>query len=87
MLIHYNRDLGRKMLLNQNQDLASCRNLSLGLAIKAKACKGANQKGSSGVTSHAPRNVGKCEGMNFHTTKGTPTLRVGVMVDFRIFIE
>jgi hypothetical protein len=70
------------MLLNQNQDLASCRNLSLGLTIKAKACKGASQKGSPGITSHAPRSVRKCEGMNFHTPKGTPTLGVGVMVDF-----
>jgi len=30
------------------------------------------QGGSSGVTSHAPRSVGKCEGMNLHTPKGTP---------------
>jgi len=31
---------------------------------KARACKGAGQKGSSEVTSHALGNVGECEGMN-----------------------
>jgi len=75
------------MLFNQNQDLASCRNLSFGLVIKAKPCKGASQKGSPRVTSHAPMNVGKCEGMNIHTPKGTLTLGVKVMVDFQIFKE
>jgi hypothetical protein len=46
-----------------------CRNLSLGFAIKARACKGEGQEGSSGVTSHAPGSVRECEGMNFHTSK------------------
>jgi hypothetical protein len=46
-----------------------CRNPSLGLAIKAKACKGVGQEGSLGVTSHAPGSVGECEGMNPHTPK------------------
>jgi hypothetical protein len=47
----------------------TCRNLSLGVATKAGACKGAGQEGSLGVTSHAPGNVGECEGMNTHTPK------------------
>ncbi len=42
----------------------SCRNPSLGLATKVKACKGASQEGSLGVTSHAIKNVRECEGMN-----------------------
>ncbi len=46
-----------------------CCNLSLGLVTKAKACKNAGQKGSPGVTSHAPENVGECEEMNPHTFK------------------
>ncbi len=46
-----------------------CRNPSLGLATKAKACKVASQEGSPGVTVHAPGSVGKCEGMNPHTPK------------------
>ncbi len=46
-----------------------CRNLSLGFATKAKACKGAGQEGSQRITSHAPRNVRKCEGMNPHIPK------------------
>jgi len=50
------------------RDLICC-NLSLGLATKARACKGVGQKGSLGVISHVPRNVGKCEGMNLHTPK------------------
>jgi hypothetical protein len=61
------------------------RNLSLGLATKARACKGAGQEGSSGVTSHASGSVRECEGINPHTPKGAPTLGVGVQVDFRIF--
>jgi hypothetical protein len=40
-----------------------------GLATKAKACKGADQKGSLGVISHTPESVGKCEGMNLHISK------------------
>jgi hypothetical protein len=45
------------------------RNPSLGLTTEASACKGANQKGSSGITSHAPKNVRECEKMNIHTPK------------------
>jgi hypothetical protein len=47
---------------------------------KARACKGAGQEGSPGATFHAPRSVGKCEGMNPHTLKATPTLG---LPDFR----
>jgi len=36
---------------------------------KARAYKGAGQKGSPGVTFHVPMSVGKCEGMNPHTHK------------------
>jgi hypothetical protein len=35
-----------------------CHNLSLGLATKARACKGVSREWSSGVTFHAPKNVG-----------------------------
>jgi hypothetical protein len=62
-----------------------CHNPNLGLTTKAKACKGAGQEGSPGVTSHAPESVGKCEWMNPHTPKWAPTLGVGVPMDFRIF--
>jgi hypothetical protein len=41
-----------------------CHNPSLSLVTKARVYKGADQEGSPGVTSHAPMNVGKCEGMN-----------------------
>jgi hypothetical protein len=34
-----------------------CRNLSLGLVTKARACKGAGQEGSPGVTFHVPKSV------------------------------
>jgi len=40
-----------------------------------------------GVTPHAPRSVGKCEGMNLHTSKGASTLGVGIPVDSQIFRE
>jgi hypothetical protein len=35
-------------------------------------------KRKPGVTSHTPRSVRKCEGVNPHTPKGTPMLGVGV---------
>jgi len=62
-----------------------CRNPSLELTTKARACKGAGQKGSSWVTSHAPRSAKKCEGMNLHTPKWIPILGVGVLINFQIF--
>jgi hypothetical protein len=62
-----------------------CYNPSLGLATKARACKGAGQEWSPWVTFHAPRNVGGCEGMNPHIPKWTPTLGVGVPIDSWIF--
>jgi hypothetical protein len=34
-----------------------------------KGLQGVGQGGSPGVTSHAPRSVGKCERMNPHTPK------------------
>jgi hypothetical protein len=43
--------------------------LALGSRPRQRACKGAGQEGSLGVTSHAPGNVGECEGMNPHTPK------------------
>jgi hypothetical protein len=60
-------------------------NPSLGLATKAKACESAGQEWNMGVTFHAPGSVGECEGMNLHTPKWTPTLGVGVPMDFQIF--
>jgi hypothetical protein len=54
---------------------------------KARACKGTGKEAISGVTSHAPGSVGECEGMNPHTPKGAPTLKVRVSVDTRMFRE
>jgi hypothetical protein len=39
-----------------------CRNPSLGLTTKVKACKGAGQEGSPGLTSRALGTIGMCEG-------------------------
>ncbi len=55
-----------------------CRNPSLGLATKARACKGVGQEWSPRVTSHAPGNVGKCEGMNLHIPKWTLVMGIGL---------
>jgi hypothetical protein len=49
--------------------LEYCRNLNLGLANKARACRGVGQEGSSRVTSHVSDSVRECEGMNLHTPK------------------
>jgi hypothetical protein len=46
-----------------------CRNPSLGLATKVRACKIAGQKGTPGGTLHAPGSAKECEGMNPHTFK------------------
>jgi len=46
--------------------LNKCCNLNFGFATKARACEGAGQEWSHGVTFHALESVGKCEGMNFH---------------------
>jgi hypothetical protein len=54
---------------------------------KTKPCKGAGQEGSPKITSHAPGNVGEYEGMNPHTPKWAPILRVRVPMDFQIFKE
>jgi hypothetical protein len=64
---------------------SSYRNLSLGFVTKTRACKGAGQKWSSGVTFHVPKSVGECEGLSPHTPKWTPTLGVGVLMDFKNF--
>jgi len=55
--------------LTSSSNGGQCCNPSLKLVTKARACKGAGQKGSPGVTSHALENVGECEGMNPHTPK------------------
>jgi hypothetical protein len=44
-------------------------------------------RGSLGVTSHVLGSVGKCEEVNPHTPKTTPTLGDGVSVDSQIFKE
>ncbi len=64
-----------------------CRNPSLGLTTKARACKSVGQEGSLGFTFHALGSAKECEGMNPHTLKKTPILGVGVPVDFQIFKE
>jgi hypothetical protein len=61
------------------------RNPSLGLTIKANACKGVDQEWSVGVTFDVPWSVGECEGMDPHAPKWTPTLGVGVSMDSWIF--
>jgi hypothetical protein len=62
-----------------------CHNCSLGLTTKAKVCNFMGQEWSPGVTFHARGSVRECEGMNPHTPKWSPTLGVGVPMDFRIF--
>jgi hypothetical protein len=46
-----------------------------------QTCKGVGQEWILGVRFHAPGSVGKCEGMNPHTPKWTPTLGVRVLMD------
>jgi hypothetical protein len=69
------------------QTFWKCRNPSFGLTTKAKGLQGCGPRESSGVTSHTPGSVKKCERMNPHTPKATPTLGDGVPVDSRNFRE
>ncbi len=58
-----------------------CRNPNFGLATKAKGLQGCGPRESPGITSHTPASVEKCEGVNPHTPKATPTLGDRVLVD------
>jgi len=62
-------------------------NFSLGLATNVRACRGPAQEWSLGVTFHAPKSVGECEGMNSHTPKWAPILGVKVPMESCIFKE
>jgi hypothetical protein len=62
-------------------------NPSFGFATKAKGLQGCGPRGSPGVTSHSPGSVGKCEGVNPHVPKATPTLGNGVPMESRNFRE
>ncbi len=57
-----------------------CRNPSLGLITKVRACKVGGQE-------RKPKSKKKCEGMNPHIPKGASTLEVRVLVDSRMFKE
>jgi hypothetical protein len=72
---------------NEYSEEDPCRNPSLGLMTKARGCKVAGQEGSSGVMPHALGSARECEGIDLHTSKGTPLLGVGVLVDSRMFRE
>jgi len=48
---------------------------------KARGCKVAGQEGSPRVMLHVPESARECEGIDFHTPKGTPILGVRVLVD------
>ncbi len=61
----------------QTFESPDCHNPSFGLVTKAKGLQGCGPKESPGVTSHTPESVGKCEGVNPHTPKATPTLGDG----------
>jgi hypothetical protein len=64
-----------------------CHNPNFGLATKAKGLQGCKPRENPEVTSHTPGSVGKCEGVNPHTPKATPTLGDGVPVDSQNFSE
>jgi hypothetical protein len=63
---------------NLERQEVTCRNLSLGLVTKARACEVVGQEKKLGSER-------KCEGMNPHIPKRTFTLEVGVLMDFRMF--
>ncbi len=48
---------------------------------KVSACKGVGQEGNLGVTSHAPKSVQECEGINPYTPKWASILGIRVSMD------
>jgi hypothetical protein len=62
-----------------------CYNPSLGFATKAKGLQGFGPRRKPGSHITCSHECEKCEGMNPHTPKATPTLRDGVLMDFQIF--
>jgi hypothetical protein len=60
-----------------------CRNPSF--EPRQRGLQGCEPRGSPKVMSHAFGSVGKCEGMNLHIPKATPTLGDGVPMDSKIF--
>jgi hypothetical protein len=64
-----------------------CRNPSLGLTIKARACEGAGQVWGPRVTFHALGSAKEGEGTNPYTPKWASTLGVGISMDSQIFRE
>jgi hypothetical protein len=72
----------RWLCLHQIRNVAT---LALGSRPRQKGLQGCGPKGSPGITSGTPGSVGKCEGVNPHTPKATPTLGDGVPVDSRNF--
>jgi hypothetical protein len=61
--------------------------LALGSQPEQKVLQRCGPRERSGITSHTPGSVGKCEGVNPHTLKATPTLGDGVLVDSQNFKE
>ncbi len=59
--------------------------LTLGLRPKQRGLQSCGPRGSPRITTHAPRSVRKCEGMNLHTPNVTLTLGDGISVYSRIF--
>jgi hypothetical protein len=49
--------------------VANVATLALGLRLRQRGLQGCKPRGSPRITPHAPRSVGKCEGMNPHTPK------------------
>jgi hypothetical protein len=76
-----------KVTFNFIFTLHYCRNPSLELATKAKGLQSCGPRGSPGITSHIPGSVRKCEGVNLHTPKATPTLGDGVPMESQNFRE
>ncbi len=72
-------------LFKSCHDFGVVATLALGSRPRQKGLQGCGPKGSPGVTSGTPGSVGKCEGVNPHTPKATPTLGDGVPVDSRNF--
>jgi hypothetical protein len=61
--------------------------LALGLRPRKKGLQGCGPRGNPRVTSHTPGSVRKCEGVNPHTPKATPTLGDGVPMESQNFRE
>jgi len=77
--------MGPKVAKVSISKISGVTTLALGSRPRQKGLQGCRLRENPIITSHTPGSVGKCEGVNPHTPKATPTLGDGVPLDSQNF--